>query len=296
MKEKEHSDHEAFLRSNRIRINCHFNIVLWFCVLTGPAIALGILAGIFREVSYATCFIISAVMALLALVHYLLLKRYPQSLETAFLALTALNVLIVYMDIAHVEIHLTWFLVPLLSLLYSNRGIYLYAVISNYLLMGVATWISAPWRAAQNARYASPEECFFNLMGGFTIETVIMLAAGHRLGTTAVSYLRELTEKFRQASLHDQRMEERMRILDSMAEIYDNVNLIDFLKSTETSLRDENLTEYVIHMPEQDHTRMTQKLRDFIMADQLEEFWKFTNITTVRARLTHPSMWSFLTT
>lgn len=82
-------------------------------------------------------------------------------------------------------------------------------------------------------------------------------------------------------------MQEKMEILDSMAEIYDNVNLINFINSTEMSLRDDTLVEKAIDMTAQDHTKMTQNLKKSIMPDQIESFWKFTTITTVRARLTH---------
>ena len=76
-----------------------------------------------------------------------------------------------------------------------------------------------------------------------------------------------------------------MAVLDSMAEIYDNVNLINFIDSTEMSLREEEPVARKIDMENFAHTRMNRRLKDFIMPDQVEDFWIFTNIKTVRARL-----------
>ena len=78
-----------------------------------------------------------------------------------------------------------------------------------------------------------------------------------------------------------------MEILNSMAEIYDNVNLIDFNDSSEMSLRDDEQVKHFIDMEKQTHTLMNQRLKNQIMPDQMESFLNFTNIRTVRNRLTN---------
>ena len=80
---------------------------------------------------------------------------------------------------------------------------------------------------------------------------------------------------------------EKMTILDSMAGIYDNVNLIDFINSTETDLRTAEQNAESIDMNTQSHTLMNQRLKKRVMPNQLESFCAFTNITTVRERLAH---------
>ena len=52
-----------------------------------------------------------------------------------------------------------------------------------------------------------------------------------------------------------------MSILDSMVEIYDNVNLINFVDNTETSLRDPEQKTHGIDMGAQTHTLMNQRLK-----------------------------------
>lgn len=78
---------------------------------------------------------------------------------------------------------------------------------------------------------------------------------------------------------------EKVTILDSMAGIYDNVNLIDFDYSTETNLTTANQQSETIDMNKQSHTLMNQKIKNNVLSEQLEEFLEFTNIKTVRTRL-----------
>ena len=100
------TDYEDFLTKNRIKINKYLNRVLWFFVLTGPAIAAGIKGGIFVDISYMTCVWISVVVIVLSSIHFLLYKLFPSKIITCIFALTALNVLILYMKCAHVSIYL----------------------------------------------------------------------------------------------------------------------------------------------------------------------------------------------
>ncbi|MBR1471459.1 MAG: GGDEF domain-containing protein [Lachnospiraceae bacterium] len=87
-------------------------------------------------------------------------------------------------------------------------------------------------------------------------------------------------------------MNEKMGILDSMAEIYDNVNLIDFVHNTEMSLRDAEQTRHGIDFNAQTHTIMNQRIKNQVMPDQLDAFLEFTNIKTVRSRLSHKKLLS----
>ena len=66
------AEYEKFLKTNRIRVNKYMNRVLWFFILAGPAIALALKFGLFSEVKYITCVIISLVLAILAAFHLFL--------------------------------------------------------------------------------------------------------------------------------------------------------------------------------------------------------------------------------
>lgn len=283
-------DYKSFIGNNRIKINHYLNKVMWFFIITGPALALGIRSGIFDEVSYITCIHISLFVLALSLIHMILLKRMPDSVATSIFALTALDLVIVYMAYSHIGIYLTWFLIPLLSLLFCDWFIYFYAVTLNYILMFATTWMTAPYNAMFRTDHSGTVSYFAETIGGFTIETLIMVASGYIILKLTTDYYAELFS--RNTIIIDQQnsMKEKMEILDSMAEIYDNVNLIDFTDNTEMSLRDPDQIKHVIDTPTQTHTLMNQKIMKRVMPDQLEEFLKFTNITTVRSRLTHKKL------
>jgi len=284
------TEYKDFLRDNRIKVNRYLNRILWFFILTGPAIALGIKAGIFNDITYATCINISAVVFVLSSLHFILFLKFPDRTFTCVFALTALNILIVYMAYSHVSIFLTWFLVPLLSLLFCDKYLYIYAAVLNYILMFITTWITSPYEASFRSEYKDAMAYFKDVMSGFTIESIIMLSSGYFIGKLILEYFRELFDQYRMINAQERTMKEKMEILDSMAEIYDNVNLIDFVANTEMSLRDPMQIKHNIDMSSQTHTLMNQRLMHLIMPDQMEEFKKFTNIRTVRGRLSHKKL------
>ena len=284
------TEYNDFLHDNRIKVNRYLNTVLWFFVLTGPAIAAGIKGGIFRDITYLTCISISAVVIILSAVHLILCIKYPARTFTCIFALTALNALIVYMAYSHVSIYLTWFLVPMLSLLFCDKFILFYAVIMNYVLMFATTWMISPYEAATRTEYENATAYFKDVISGFTIETIVMFASAYMIGKLILEYFKELFDQYKVIKDQERSMEEKVEILDSMAEIYDNVNLIDFVNNTEMSLRDTEQKKHGIDMSAQTHTLMNQRIKNQVMPDQIDEFLNFTNIKTVRARLSHKKL------
>ena len=220
----------SFLKDNRITINEFMNKILWFCVLTGPAIALGIYTGIFPEATYETCIVISGVVLLFSIMHSLFLRLWPESYYTSLFVIAGLNILLVYMSYAHIYIHITWYLIPLTSLLFCDKRIYFATVLLNYCMMHVATWLSAEYVASTNAYYSTPRAYYLNEIGGRTIESAIMATAGYFVGKRLIYYLRTLLQDKITISTSEARLARQLELLDSMTEIYDYVNLIDFEK------------------------------------------------------------------
>ena len=284
------TEYSSFLRDNRIKVNGYLNKVLWFFALAGPAIASGIKGGIFKDISYSTCLIISASLIIMSCFHLLLYRNYPSSTLTCVFALTTLDLLLAYMSYSHVSIFITWFLVPLLSLLFCDKYLYFYAVIMNYILMFLSVWLSAPYETALRPEYETTASYLADTMSGFTIESIVMFASGLIVGKLTVGYYRDLFEQHKRILDQEKVMEEKMDILDSMAEIYDNVNLIDFVNNTEMSLRDSEQKKHGIDLSVQTHTLMNQRIKKQVMPDQMDEFLTFTNIKTVRSRLSHKKL------
>ncbi len=279
------TEYEGFLLDNRVKVNRYLNIILWFFVLTGPALAAGVHSGIFDDISYITCINISVIVIVLSAIHRVLLIRIPKSTVTCLFALTALNFLIMYMACSNVNIYLTWFLVPVLSLLFCDLSIYFYAIVLNYILMFMATYYNSFHLMTADLESQNTAPSFANKIGGFTIETIIMIAAGLLVGKLTTAYFKSMFSQYKKIDEQEKSMQEKMNLLDSMAEIYDNVNLIDFVNNTETSLRDAEHKTHGIDMSAQTHTLMVQKIKNQVMPDQIDAFMTFTNLKTVRSRL-----------
>lgn len=279
------ADYESFLRENRIRINARLNHVLWFCVLTGPALAGGIVSGVFHGISYWTCINISLLVAALSALHLLLLKKRPDFFLTSMFALLVIDCILVYMAYAGIGIYLTWFIVPLLSLMFCDLKIYRTAVGINFLFMLLSVWMISPEKIAVRTDYSAPIQYFASHSAGYTIETIVMFVAGNGLCKAVSGYYRDLIDDYLTIREHERRTKHQMDLLDSMAEIYDKVNLLDFEKMTEMSLRDEKLVAYNIARGEQTHTRINQQLMERVAAQHLPAFCAFTDLNTLAERL-----------
>ncbi len=275
---------EQFQRNNRNRVDKSLNRILWFIVLVGPAIAIGIATGIFKQTSYAACIVISASMLVLAIIDRIILNRMPYSYVPGILALVGMELLLCFMNDSHISIRISWFVVPLLSLLFCDRRAYIFTSVMNYVMMGIGTWIESSHYAGIRTDFATPLAGFINIFSGLTIEAIVMFIAGYALGKATNGYYRMMIGKYKEAQNQQEQMKEHLDILDSMAQIYDFVNLIDFTESTEMSLREETLHKLPI-MKGQNHTHMTQGLRSHVVPDMVDAFWNFTDITTVPHRL-----------
>ena len=159
-------DYQSFMTNNRIKVNQYLNRILWLFTLAGPAIAVGVDAGIFPDITFRSCCMISLLIAVMSAIHLAAVKKFPNSLFTSVFALTAMDILIVYMAYCHVSIHLTWFLVPLLSILFCDRMLYFYTLCLNYILMLETTWMTAPYYFGRGSRYENPLSYFLDVMGG----------------------------------------------------------------------------------------------------------------------------------
>ena len=191
------SDFDSFLVENRKMINEQFNKVLMACILAGPFIAGAVWLNLFQGVTYYTALFISVFMAVLALMHRHLMKRFPSSMITSILALFAIDVLLVVMDSAHLTIYITWFLIPLMSLQFCDFNLYSLAVIINYGFMVFATWHMSPYFAARRIDFDAPYAYFASRLGGLTIETIVMIVAGYSLSSIMSNHYKSLIEQYK---------------------------------------------------------------------------------------------------
>lgn len=113
-------EYQAFLKENQKNVNLLLNKFLRFSILTGPLLVLLVRLGIFQNISYTMCIVVTVLSLLITCLHYALIKHEGNTLLTAVIAFLALDGMLIVMNSAHIEIHITWFCVPLLSLLFCD--------------------------------------------------------------------------------------------------------------------------------------------------------------------------------
>lgn len=276
--------YESFLAYNRVRINIYLNWALWVCALSGPAIAMGVYFHAFKDVSYKTCFTCSLIIVLLALIHLIFLRLKPQSIITSIYSFLALDILLVYMVNSHMYIRLTWFLVPLLSLVFCSYRIYYTSLFITYFTMLLSLYISAPFYSSQRVDMPSFMQYFINVTTGCTIEILVMGFAGIGILKTTHRYTKELFEKNKSLETREAMIQDSISTLKSMAGIYDRVNLLNFENMTEIPLQG-GLSNEVLNISGFEHTHMVQEMKKYISPDHIPSFWEFTDLTTLRSRL-----------
>ena len=290
MQQKISAEYEKFLKLNRIKVNKYMNKVLWFFILAGPAIALARKLGLFLEIKYTTCIFISIMLAILATIHLLLCKKFPGKSFTFLFALTILDLLILYMSCHNVGVYILWFGIPLLSLLFCEKYLYIYASVLNYVLLIISVWYNSTYFAAVRSDYATPLAFFIDKVSGYTIELILMFVCGYIIGKLTLEYFKSLHSQKIVIKEQKKSMKEKIGILDSMAEIYDHVNLIDFVNNTEMSLQDTTQARHDIDLNNQTQTLMNQQIDKNVLPEQLDAFMDFTNIQTVKSRLTNKKL------
>ena len=216
------TDYETFLTENHRRVNLLLNKFLRFSVLIGPLLMLAIRFGIFHSVSYKSCIIVTVLLVALCGIHYLLIRREENTTRAAIIAFLAIDIMLILMNSAHIGIYMTWFVVPLISLLFCDYKIYAIAVVINYCIMTLSVWIVSPYYAGLRVDFDSPFQYFAGRMGGFTIETLIMVAAGYSLCRISTSHYQELIEKFQILRENKRQMDEQVRIsmTDELTGVY----------------------------------------------------------------------------
>ena len=215
-------DYGTFLAANQRRINHILNKFLWFTILIGPLLMVAIRAGIFHSVTYSTCIIVSLLVLALSCIHYVLISREGHTVRAAVIAFLTIDCLLVLMNSAHIGIYITWFVVPLVSLLFCDFKIFGIAVVLNYCMMTLSVWLVSPYYAGLRVDFDSAFQYFAGRMGGFTIETAIMVLAGYGLCRISTSHYRELIRTIQ--DIDEQKKKEKQLIRISMEDELTRLN------------------------------------------------------------------------
>lgn len=278
-------EYQAFLKENQKNVNLLLNKFLRFSILTGPMLVLLLRLGIFQNISYTMCIVVTILSLLITCLHYVLIKHEGNTILAAVIAFLALDSLLIVMNSAHIEIHITWFSVPLLSLLFCDFKIFAIAIALNYAAMSAALWIVAPYYADVWLNFNSAIQYFAVKMGSYTIETFIMVVAGYSLCKLSISHYRELIEKYQVLSENKRQLNEQMAVLKSMSEIYEYASLIDLDHMTETLIRSTDAGEQHVSERIENQSRVNLKLMQAISEEHREAFQSFADLAGAAAEL-----------
>lgn len=180
-----------FLGKNERRMNGLFRRILWYCCFVGPAIAVGVLCDAFPDVSLGASLQTLLISLAFAIGHSILYKFKPESDLIKYLGLVGLLITIFTMCVDHIGIYLSYFFVPLTALLYCDRKTYLIMSVLSYIVLLTSNWQIAEYSA--NLRNdIDAVNWFVGIVGGQTIEFLLMFASGFIINKLMVDHLQTM--------------------------------------------------------------------------------------------------------
>jgi len=146
---------DDFIVENRKNVNKAFNIIIWFCLLVAPTIGLGVVLGIFPEVNAMDCWHVTVYMFALALTHTIINRTWPSSVFSSLYVLLGIDIFLMLMSNYHMAIQLTFVVVPVMSLMFCDRKIFIIASILNYVTLAFSTMNISLYNSANRIDYSS---------------------------------------------------------------------------------------------------------------------------------------------
>lgn len=183
--------YDYFLAKNERLMNGVFGKILWYCCLVGPAIAVGVFFRAFPEVTYFACLQTFLVVLAFALGHTVLYKFKPESHFIKFIGLFGILITVYTMCINKIGIYLTYFSVPLISLLYCSRRTYVFMSVLTYLMLVVSNWQISEYAAGLRPDIERLP-WFIGRVGGETIEFFVMFGCGMFLNKIMTKHLQTM--------------------------------------------------------------------------------------------------------
>ncbi len=194
--------YEEYLSEGRGKINTIMDKVLMIFIITGPALLVGKLAGVFTSISYHHIALIFVFTVVIAIVHHLVIEKTKISKNAGILLLLSLDSLLIGMANAHVGIYVTLFLVPMVSIIYYSKPIYFAACAMNYVTTVIIAWTTSDFYSAMDLRYPNDRVGWFlNRISGYTIESFLMMAMGFFVVTTIIDHSKKLYLSIRENNL-----------------------------------------------------------------------------------------------
>ncbi|MCR5468032.1 MAG: GGDEF domain-containing protein [Lachnospiraceae bacterium] len=266
--------YQEFLRVNRIKMNTTMNHIIWTCLVSAPVLFFCSLMGLWTGISHRSLLQLFIINLAIALVHTFLIKRKPESMITSVMGLFVIDGVLVYLSSNRFGIYLMFYFVPLLSILFINKRLYILASVWTYLMMCVSSAIISDFHASVRIDYDSPVVWFFNYVSGITIEMIIMFLTGYMICSFMERYIREKYSD-------EQRLQDQIAVLNAMNAIYELILLIDYKNNTVTTVEDGKQRTDALDSLED----VFWDISEHVVEDDERLFRIFTNIHSLKHRL-----------
>lgn len=281
--------YREFVLKNRRSMNESMAKVLLFCAFAGPAIALDRFLG-YCNVSYTSCVLISAFLIFLAAGQKLLNRYFPLSLLPVFWGLIGFMAVLTFMCNANVSVYITYALVPMVSLFYCEKFIYLVSVAMNYLMILVSNAMVSDFRFSLRTDFHEPLDWFIAVMGGYTIESIAIGIAGYYLCNHISNHFRRiytnnivLDQKYRDEERKD-------RVTRAITSLYQCVYVVDLKKNTYEVVQRDNFVSDVVRDEDDLATNIERGVFALVENEDKRQMLEFLDLKTLPARLEKESM------
>lgn len=281
--------YSEFVLKNRRSMNQSMAKILFFCAFAGPAIALDRFLG-YCDVSYASCAFVSIALILLSYGQRLLNRYCPLSLFTVFWGLVGFMGVLTFMCTARVGVYITYALVPMVSLFYCEKKIYLMSVAMNYMMILVSNAIVSDVRSLVRSDFHEPLDWFVAVMGGYTIESIAIGVAGYYLCKRISNHFRSiytsnivLDQKYRDEEHKD-------RVTRAVTSLYQCVYVINLKNMSYEVVQRDRFVSDVIHDEDNLATNIERGVFALVENVDKHQMLEFLNLNTLAARLDKESM------
>ena len=278
-----------FVLQNRRSMNESMAKILFFCAFAGPAIALDRFLG-YCDVSYQACVGVSVSLILLSVGQNLLNRYYPLSLATVFWGLLGFMGVLTFMCTAKVGVYITYALVPMVSLFYCEKNIYLISVALNYLMILVSNVLVSDFRSLDRLDFHEPLDWFVAVMGGYTIESIAIGVAGYYLCNRISNHFRRiytnnivLDQKYRDEEHKD-------RVTRAVTSLYQCVYVINLRDMSYEVVQRDRFVSDVVRDEDDLATNIERGVFALVENVDKHQMLEFLNLNTLAARLDKESM------
>lgn len=278
-----------FVLKNRRSMNESMAKILFFCAFAGPAIALDRFLG-YCDVSYSSCVLMSLALIILSFGQKILNRYFPLSLWTVFWGLVGFMGVLTFMCTAKVGVYITYALVPMVSLFYCEKKIYLISVALNYAMILVSNVLVSDFRSLVRSDFHEPLDWFIAVMGGYTIESIAIGMAGYYLCNRISNHFRSiytsnivLDQKYRDEEHKD-------RVTRAITSLYQCVYVVDLKNDTYEVVQRDPFVSDVVRDEDNLATNIERAVFALVETKDKLQMLEFLDLKTLPARLDQQSL------